>query len=58
MRRSIVDHATARGYWSVWMTVFIDEPDMRKRFIESFNGTCKVCFDKEGKPRKRKNGQV
>lgn len=43
MREQIVD--TVNGFWSVWMTVFRDCPDMRRRFIETFPGTSQECFD-------------
>lgn len=45
MRRQIV--LTAQAYWSIWMTVFQDDPDMLRRFIEAFPGTCKTCFDEQ-----------
>jgi len=45
MRTQIVFTAQAKGYWSVWMTVFKDDADMLQRFIQAFTGTCKECFD-------------
>jgi uncharacterized protein (TIGR02646 family) len=45
MRRQIIRSATARGYWSIWMTVFEDDPDIRQRLLRAFPGTCTVCFD-------------
>ena len=45
MREQIVCTAQASGFWSVWMTVFQDDADMLKRFIEAFPGTCRACFD-------------
>lgn len=45
MRQLIVDQATALGFWSIWMTVFAEDADMRQRFIESFPGTARDCFD-------------
>jgi uncharacterized protein (TIGR02646 family) len=44
MREEIVENALGRGFWSVWMTVFADDPDMLKRFIVAFPGTAN-CFD-------------
>ncbi len=39
-RQQIVISARATGFWSVWMTVFKDDPDMRRRFCtEAFPGT-------------------
>lgn len=45
MKDQIVETVQAKGFWSVWMTIFKDEPDMIKRFIDAFPGTCDVCFD-------------
>jgi len=59
MRRQIVRTATGRGYWSIWMTVFQDDADMLRRFIEAFPGTCQTCFDSDDnyKPVHRKGGR-
>lgn len=48
MRAQILD--TAEAYFSVWMTVFADDEEMRKALIRKFRGTAKDCFDHEGKP--------
>jgi len=46
MRRQIVRTAKAQGYFSIWMKVFKNDADMRRRFIEdSFPGTSVDCFD-------------
>jgi uncharacterized protein (TIGR02646 family) len=58
MREQIVDTAKESGFWSVWMTVFKDEPDMLQRFIAEFPGTCRNCFDVEGKPMSRLGGNL
>jgi hypothetical protein len=39
MREQIVDTAASTGFWSVWMTVFAGDVDMRTRFIAAFPGT-------------------
>jgi len=59
MRAQISLTATAKGYWSVWMNVFSDCPDMLRLFIESFPGTCRTCFDENHGyfPLSRQNGQ-
>ena len=44
LREQVVDSALGHGFWSVWMTVFHDDPDMLRRFIEAFPGTCGNCF--------------
>lgn len=49
LRRVIVKQAQARGFFSVWMTVFADEADMRARFVKAFPGTAESgCFDPLG----------
>jgi uncharacterized protein (TIGR02646 family) len=45
MRQQIVRTAQGQGFWSVWMTVFKDDPDMLERLINAFAGTAKSCFD-------------
>ncbi|AKJ03665.1 uncharacterized protein (TIGR02646 family) [Archangium gephyra] len=45
MRQSIVEQATALGFWSIWMTVFAADLDMRRRLITAFVGTPVDCFD-------------
>lgn len=46
MRRQIVRTASAQGYFSIWMKVFENDADMRRRFIEDgFPGTASDCFD-------------
>jgi 5-methylcytosine-specific restriction endonuclease McrA len=39
MRDQIILAATAKGYWSVWMTVFADDPEMTARLVRAFPGT-------------------
>jgi uncharacterized protein (TIGR02646 family) len=50
IRELIIKSAKAIGFFSVWMTVFRDDPDMLKRFIKAFPGTAKECFDEHGRP--------
>ncbi|BBL57947.1 hypothetical protein MKFW12EY_15600 [Methylomonas koyamae] len=57
-RAEIVEMALQRGFWSVWMTVFQDDADMRRRLIEAFPGTAKACFDKNTQPIQRPGGQI
>lgn len=44
LRDAVVMSAIARGFWSVWMQVFNDDPDMRRRLINAFTGTAINCF--------------
>ncbi|BDI04272.1 HNH endonuclease [Sphaerotilus microaerophilus] len=49
LRRMIVKLAQARGFFSVWMTVFADDADMRARLVKAFPGTAESgCFDSQG----------
>lgn len=59
LRRQIVLTALAQGHFSIWMTVFQDDPDMLKRLIDAFPGTSAECFDPQNayKPIKRSGGQ-
>lgn len=58
-RRDIIaETAAERGMFSVWMTVFNDDPDIRKRLIRRFTGTATDCFDEESNPISRLGGQL
>lgn len=51
LRDWILRNAIATGYFSVWMTVFSHDPDMRSRLINVFPGTRESrCFDLNGNP--------
>jgi len=58
MREEIVEHASARGYWSIWMTAFADDADMRQRLIAAFPGTAIACFDEHGLVVARPGGRI
>lgn len=58
MRRQIALTAASRGFFSIWMTVFQHDADMRKRIILSFSGTAGSCFDADGNPIPRPGGRV
>lgn len=57
-RREIADDSARRGMFSIWMTVFSDDADMKRRFIAAFQGTATNCFDENGNPCPRPNGQL
>lgn len=41
---SIVENVVANGYWSVWMTVFKDYPEVTQKIADAFPGTLpKYC---------------
>ena len=52
------DLAPSKGFFSVWMTVFRDHPDMLKMFIQAFPGTDKGSFDCEGQAVPRPGGRL
>ncbi|NET70014.1 MAG: HNH endonuclease [Sphaerospermopsis sp. SIO1G2] len=58
MRDSVIDQAVTQGFFSVWMTVFKDNPNMLKRFIAAFPGTAGDCFDHQGKAIHRPKGRI
>lgn len=58
MREQIIDSATSTGFWSIWMTVFADDIEMRGRLIDAFRGTSKNCFDENTQPVQRIGGQI
>lgn len=59
MRKRILSEAIARGFWSVWMSVFADDPIMKNHLINQFCGTCKTCFDSNINPvPRRRRGTI
>ena len=40
------------GFFSVWMTVFADEPQILLALIEKYPGTNKLCYDESGRVKK------
>jgi len=58
MREQIIDTATSTGFWSVWMTVFQDDSDMRNHLINAFTGTSLACFDANIQLIQRAGGQL
>jgi uncharacterized protein (TIGR02646 family) len=46
LRRAVIRTATETGFFSIWMTVFATDPDIRNRLIDAFAGTRgSGCFD-------------
>jgi uncharacterized protein (TIGR02646 family) len=58
MRKQIVETAVAKGFWSVWLTIFKYDGDMLMRLIDAFPGTCRSCFDAQGKTLPRPQGAL
>lgn len=52
MKEQIIMTATSDGFFSVWMTVFSDEPQILLALIDKFPGTRKECYDKQGEIKK------
>ncbi|KIF53808.1 HNH endonuclease [Vibrio owensii] len=49
IKELIVSSMLGHGYFSVWMTVFKDCPEMKNSFIDSISGTRESgCFDQHG----------
>ena len=44
-RRQIARTAVAQGFFSIWMSVFEDDPAVRQLLIQEFPGTARDCFD-------------
>lgn len=51
IKTQITNNAKACGFFSIWMEVFREEPEMLEAFIEVFPGTRKECFDENGHPK-------
>jgi len=58
LRKYILSVAISKGFFSVWMTVFHDDPETRRLLIETFVGTAQDCFDSQGSPVQRKGGRL
>ena len=58
MRAQIVETALAKGFWSVWMTVFESDRDMQRRLRDAFPGTAANCWDIAGNPAPRPGGVI
>jgi len=57
MREQIIELVVAKGFWSIWMTVFKDDIDMLQRLMNALPGTSKTCFDATHQPIARSGGQ-
>lgn len=47
-KRQIINMALVSGFFSVWMNVFGEEPEIRLKLIESFPGTQTQYYDEDG----------
>jgi len=55
-RKSIV--RTANDRFSIWFTVFADEPEICNLLIEKFTETARDCFDSKGRPVPRPGREI
>lgn len=46
----VVKAALGYGFFSVWMSVFADFPDVKRALVLRFEGTAGECFDTHGVP--------
>jgi hypothetical protein len=51
MLRQIIRTAVSAGFFSVWMNVFRDEPEVLKALIDAFPGTVKTFYNENGSPK-------
>ena len=57
-RADIASVAIQRGMFSIWMSVFENDVDIRRRLIAAFPGTAGQCFDAQGRSVFRAGGQL
>ncbi len=50
--------ATAKGFFSIWMQVFSNVPQICLALIDAFPGTAKDCFDPNGHPIPRNGTEI
>ena len=50
LRNNAIHVAIGYGFFSVWMSEFKNDVDMRRRLIAAFPGTVTRCFDANGEP--------
>lgn len=58
LRETITDVAKGFGFFGVWMSVFQNDANMRKRLIKAFTGTALDCFDEDGNCIERPGGDI
>lgn len=59
LREAVAELAKASGFFGVWMSVFCDDADMRKRIVGRYDkGTMLECFDENWKLVSRPGGRV
>jgi uncharacterized protein (TIGR02646 family) len=46
------------GFFSIWMTVFKDYPEVKNAIINGVKGTAVNCFDQDGNPKRGVRGKI
>ncbi len=54
----MIDTAVAKGFFSVWLTVFEQHPKVKRELIKNFPGTAESCFDEDGNLQPRPGGAI
>lgn len=57
-RDTLVDLAKQSGFFSIWIAVFHDDPDMRRRLVEAHVGTASDCFENDWTLKVRVGGHI
>jgi hypothetical protein len=57
-RELVLIAAEAYGFFSIWMTVFLDHRPIRQALIKRFAGTAVDCFDANFDPQPRPGGRL
>lgn len=55
---NVVQIALGFGFFSVWMTVFDDVPEIKGRLVSAFKGTAPDCFEADGSLKNRSGGRI
>lgn len=58
VRNMLVNLAKESGFFSIWITAFHDDPDMRRRLVEAHVGTAKDCFEDDWSFKSRLGGHI
>jgi uncharacterized protein (TIGR02646 family) len=57
-RELVLKFAQSRGFFSIWMIVFENYPDVKRELIQLLPGTATPCFDLNGKPLSRPGATI
>lgn len=58
VRGLIVNLVKSNGFFSIWLAVFHDDSDMRRRLVEAHVGTAEDCFENDWTLKHRAGGHV